>query len=301
MREREPLMSPPTTTAVHARGLRLARGAHDVVSGLDLDIAPGSIVGLFGSNGAGKTTLLQALAGLLAPRAGELRVFGEAAERARGDVGYVAQIVPDGGFARVRVSDFVASAWQGQRWGLCVSPSARAERTDAVHEALRAAGAQHLHARGMDALSGGERQRVCIAQALVHPLRLLLLDEPLANLDPRAQLGLLDMVRDLRQRQALTVVLSAHDINALLPVMDRVLYLAGGRGRLGSIDEVVDDAALSALYGEPMAVARHGGYMFIHPARGFMAEQAAHCGHDGHDGAHQAHAAQGSHEHGAPR
>ena len=287
MSEREPAMDQPATAAVRARGLRLARGTHDVVSGLDLDIAPGSIVGLFGSNGAGKTTLLQALAGLLAPRAGELRVFGESAARARGDVGYVAQIVPDGGFARVRVSDFVASAWQGQRWGLCLSPSARAERADAVHEALRAAGAQHLHARGMDALSGGERQRVCIAQALVNPVELLLLDEPLANLDPRAQFGLLQLIRRLCERQGLCVLLSAHDINPLLPVMDRVLYLAGGRGRIGSVDEVVNAEALSALYGMPIGVARHDGYLFIHPARGFMAEGAAHCGHASQQGAHQ--------------
>ncbi|MDE2120268.1 MAG: ATP-binding cassette domain-containing protein [Betaproteobacteria bacterium] len=289
-------MTEAAAPAVRARGLRLARGAHDVIAELDLDIARGSIVGLFGSNGAGKTTLLQALAGLLALRGGELQVLGDPPSRSRRRIGYVAQVVPDGGFARVRVRDFVASAWQGQRWGLCVSPPARRERTAAVREALRAVGAGHLEERGMDTLSGGERQRVCIAQALVNPVSLLLLDEPLANLDPRAQLGLLDMVRGLRDRQQLTVVLSAHDINALLPVMDRVLYLAGGRGRLGGIDDVIDDAALSTLYGEPMAVARHDGYMFIHPARGFMAEQAAHCGHD-----HAGHAGHGSHDHAGQR
>ena len=119
-------------------------------------------------------------------------------------------------------------------------------------------------------------------------MRLLLLDEPLANLDPRAQLGVLELVRELRARHGLTVLLSAHDVNALLPVMDRVLYLAAGHGRLGAVDEVIDDAALSALYGVPMAVARHAGYMFIHPAGGFMAEQAAHCEHGAHE--HAAHA-----------
>ncbi len=266
--------------AVRARGLRLARGGRAVIESLDLDIPQGSIVGLFGSNGAGKTTLLQALAGLLPARAGELQVLGGAPRRSGRDIGYVAQVAPDGAFARLRARDFVASAWRAERWGAALARSARRAREAAVRQALHATGAAQLEQRGMDTLSGGERQRVCIAQALVNPVRLLLLDEPLANLDPRAQLGLLDMVRGLRARHGLTVVLSAHDLNALLTVMDRVLYLAGGRGRLGSVDDVVDDAALSALYGTPMAVARHDGYVFIHPARGFMAEQATHCGHD---------------------
>ncbi|WP_297909893.1 metal ABC transporter ATP-binding protein [Thiomonas sp.] len=280
--------------AVLARGLRLARGARDVVGELDLRIPQGQVVGLFGSNGAGKTTLLQALAGLLPVREGELRVFGGPPSQARRAIGYVAQTVPDGAYSRLRACDFVASAWQGERWGMSLSPSAGARRRAAVREALHAADAGHLELRGMDTLSGGERQRVCIAQALVNPVRMLLLDEPLANLDPRAQLGVLELVRGLRQRHGLTVLLSAHDINPLLGVMDSVLYLAGGRGRQGRVDEVIEPGALSALYGLPMQVARHDGYLFIHPARGFMAEQGGHCEHGDASAPHaQGHA----HEH----
>jgi zinc/manganese transport system ATP-binding protein len=274
--------------AVLASGLRVARGSRDIVRGLELRIEQGQIVGLFGSNGAGKTTLLQALAGLLPTGAGQLQVLGGTASQARRRIGYVAQVVPEGAQTRLRAADFVASAWRAERWGFALSPRLRAERAAAVHEALRSTACEHLAGRGMDTLSGGERQRVCIAQALVNPVRLLLLDEPLANLDPRAQLGVLELVRELRARHGLTVLLSAHDVNALLPVMDRVLYLAAGHGRLGAVDEVIDDAALSALYGVPMAVARHAGYMFIHPAGGFMAEQAAHCEHGAHE--HAAHA-----------
>ncbi|MDE2478149.1 MAG: ABC transporter ATP-binding protein [Betaproteobacteria bacterium] len=277
-----------TAAAVLARGLHLARGARDVVGGLELRIAQGQVVGLFGSNGAGKTTLLQALAGLLPVRQGELRVFGGAAAQARRAIGYVAQGVPDGAWSRLRACDFVASAWQGERWGIGLSPGGRARRAAAVREALQAAAAGHLAQRGMDTLSGGERQRVCIAQALVNPVRMLLLDEPLANLDPRAQLGVLELVRALRDRQGLTVLLSAHDINPLLGLMDSVVYLAGGRGRQGRVDEVIEPGVLSALYGLPMQVARHDGYLFIHPARGFMAEEGGPCHHGGADapGAH---------------
>ena len=281
-----------TTAAVLARGLHLARGARDVVGELDLRIAQGEVVGLFGSNGAGKTTLLQALAGLLPVRQGALRVFGGTPAQARRAIGYVAQGVPDGAWSRLRACDFVGSAWEGERWGIALSPAARARRAAAVREALQAAAAGHLAQRGMDTLSGGERQRVCIAQALVNPVRMLLLDEPLANLDPRAQLGVLELVRALRDRQGLTVLLSAHDINPLLGLMDSVLYLAGGRGRQGRVDEVIEPGVLSALYGLPMQVARQDGYLFIHPARGFMAEEGGHCHHGGagaqaaHDHAH---------------
>ncbi len=271
--------------AVDAEGLACARGARTIVGDLRLRIAAGELVGVFGSNGAGKTTLLQTLAGLLPAAAGQLALFGGAPAAARDRVGYVAQGMPDGALGGVAVHSFVAAAWRAERWGVTLRE--RAARRDAVARALAAVDATALAGRAMEQLSGGERQRVCIAQALVNPVELLLLDEPLANLDPRAQFGLLQLIRRLCERQGLCVLLSAHDINPLLPVMDRVLYLAGGRGRIGSVDEVVNAEALSALYGMPIGVARHDGYLFIHPARGFMAEGAAHCGHASQQGAHQ--------------
>ena len=144
-----------TTAAVLARGLHLARGARDVVGELDLRIPQGQVVGLFGSNGAGKTTLLQALAGLLPVRQGALRVFGGTPAQARRAIGYVAQTVPDGAYSRLRACDFVASAWQGERWGMSLSPSAGARRRAAVREALHAADAGNLERRGMDAYCPG--------------------------------------------------------------------------------------------------------------------------------------------------
>lgn len=272
--------SVPPTSAVRARALVCARGGRGILERLDLDIARGQFVGVFGGNGSGKTTLLQTLAGVLPSGGGNLELFGAPAARARRLIGYVAQSVPDGAWSGLDATAFVAAARDGERWGW----SGRAARA-AAHEALERVGAGHLAARRMDALSGGERQRVCIAQALVNPVSLLLLDEPLANLDPRAQAGVLDLVTGLCRDQGLTVMLTAHDINPLLSRMDRVLYLAGGHGRLGSVDEVVNAESLTALYGLPMSVVRHEGFVFIHPTRGFMAETAAHCGHahHGHD------------------
>ena len=280
MDPRSPDPHPTRPATVDADALACARGARTVVAELSLRVEAGELVGVFGSNGAGKTTLLQTLAGLLPPAAGRLRLFGAAPETARRRVGYVAQGMPDGALGGVAVRSFVAAAWRAERWGVTLRE--RAARRDAVARALVAVEAQALAERAMEQLSGGERQRVCIAQALVNPVELLLLDEPLANLDPRAQYALLQLIRRLCSERGLSVMLSAHDINPLLAVMDRVLYLAGGRGRIGSVDDVVNAEALSALYGMPIGVARHDGYLFIHPARGFMAEGAAHCGHDSH-------------------
>ena len=271
------------TWAVEAAALRCMRGDRAVIGGLDLRVAEGSLVGVFGSNGSGKTTLLQTLAGILGEGGGTLRLLGRPLAQARTEVGYVAQAVPEGAYGSIDARSFVGAAWRGERWGLGWRDAA--PRLRAAAAALHSVDASHLADRPMEALSGGERQRVCIAQALVNPVRLLLLDEPLSNLDPRAQQGVLALVRRLCREQALTVLLTAHDINPLLQVMDQVLYLASGRGRIGTVDEVVNAASLSELYGLPMAVARHDGYVFIHPARGFMPEVSPHCGH-GHARAH---------------
>jgi zinc/manganese transport system ATP-binding protein len=268
--------------AIDAAGLRCLLGGRAVVDGLDLRVAPGQFVGVFGANGAGKTTLLRALLGLVPVQAKRLRLLGADGVSRRTHVGYVSQRDPIGADSFLRVRSYIAAAWQGERWGLGLRQAA--QRALAVEQALRAMEIGDLAERGMDTLSGGQRQRVRIAQALVNPVRMLLLDEPLSNLDPQAQQRILHTARRLCSQQGMTVLMTAHDINPLLPHMDRVLYLAEGRGRLGTVDEVVNGPALSALYGVPMAVARDAGYVFIHPAQGFMAEGNVHCGHEHGEG-----------------
>ena len=264
--------------AIEAQGLRCALNQRVVLDGLDLRIGVGQFVGVFGANGAGKTTLLRTLLGLQPLQSGRLRLLGRDGVALRSQVGYVSQRDPVGADSFLRARSYVATAWQGERWGLGLGQSA--QRAQAVAAALRAMDAADLADRSLDALSGGQRQRVRIAQALVNPVRMLLLDEPLSNLDPQAQQRILHTARRLCTEHGITVLMTAHDINPLLPHMDQVLYLAGGKGRLGTVDAVVNGPALTALYGLPMAVARDAGYVFIHPAGGFMPEESAHCGHD---------------------
>lgn len=269
--------------AVEAEALSCTLGGRRVLDGIDLRIPQGSFVGVFGTNGAGKTTLLRALLGLQPIDRGRVRLLGAGDLRTRAQIGYVAQRDPAGADGFLSVHAYLGAAWRAERWGVGLD---RGARRRAVEAALAALEAGDLADRGMDTLSGGQRQRVRIAQALVNPVRVLLLDEPLSNLDPQAQQRILLTARRLCRERGLTVLMTAHDLNPLLPHMDRVLYLAGGRGRIGTVEEVVNGPALSELYGLPMSVARVDGYVFIHPVSGFMPEGAGHCGHEHAHGPH---------------
>jgi zinc/manganese transport system ATP-binding protein len=112
-------------------------------------------------------------------------------------------------------------------------------------------------------LSGGEQQRVLIAHALISRPRLLLLDEPLANLDLRSSQEVISLLGRVAAEQQVAVLLSAHDINALLPEMDRVVYLAGGRAVSGTVDEVIRAEVLSRLYRHHVDVLRVHGRILV--------------------------------------
>ena len=106
--------------------------------------------------------------------------------------------------------------------------------------------------------------------------KLLLLDEPLISLDPAHQRTVVDLVREIAQERAIAVLFSAHEINPILPAVDLILYLGGGKAAIGPVDEVVNRRVLSDLYGTPVHVARVDGRIFV------MAENCE-IGHHAHD------------------
>jgi zinc/manganese transport system ATP-binding protein len=148
--------------------------------------------------------------------------------------------------------DLVTLGRTGSRWGLPLTR--RADRA-AVDRAIWAVRAEALAARPVGDLSGGEQQRLRIAQAIVDEPPLLLLDEPLSSLDLANQAGIVAVAERERERGAAVLVI-AHDINPMLGRVDRVLYLARGRHRVGTPEEVLTTESLSELYGTRVDVLR---------------------------------------------
>ena len=238
----------------------IALGGRDVLADVSFSIKPGEFVGVLGPNGSGKTTLMRAILGLIAPRAGSVRVFGRPPQRGDAEIGYLPQVRTMQPDLRLRGLDFIASSLRGERWG--VPTRSRVDRK-MIAQTLAAVGARDLAERPLSQMSGGERQRLLLAQALLGEPRLLLLDEPLISLDHRYQEAVVDLVRSFARKRNITVLFSAHELNQLVTALDRVLYLGGGHAALGTVDEVVTTPVLSKLYGTTIEVVRANGHIFV--------------------------------------
>jgi zinc/manganese transport system ATP-binding protein len=239
---------------VSLRGAAASRGGRALWSGLDLDLAAGEFLTVLGPNGSGKSTLLQILLGLLPSDAGEVRLDGAPPRRGSPAVGYVPQQRTLDPLTPLRGRDLVGLGLDGHRWGLGLRGARhRRARVDA---ALAAVGAQAWANRPAGRLSGGEQQRLRVAQALVGDPHLLLADEPLLSLDLAHQRAVVETIDRRRREHGTAVVFVTHEINPVLPVTDRLLYLVDGRFRVGTPDEVMTSATLSELYGTEVDVVR---------------------------------------------
>ena len=244
-------------------GVRL--GGREILRDVSFGIRPGEFTGLIGPNGAGKTTLLRVILGLQPVTMGSVLIDGAPRAARDSSIGYVPQklaIEPD---MPLRVRDVVSLGLDGNRLGIRLPSRARREL---VSDMLTAVGAQRYANARVGELSGGEQQRVMIAHALISKPRLLLLDEPLANLDISSEQGIVSVLARLARAEGVAVLLSAHDMNPLMPVMDRIVYVAAGRVAVGSTDEVVRPEVLSRLYGQHVDVIRVHGRVLVVAAEG---------------------------------
>jgi zinc/manganese transport system ATP-binding protein len=247
--------------AVELREAAVRLGGATVWSGVDLVVREGEFVAVLGPNGAGKSTLLGVLLGLLALDRGTVSVLGGSPGAHNKRIGYLPQRRVFDPATRVRGVDIVRLGLDGRRWGVPLpgagrfSARARGER-ERVEEAIERVGASAYARRPIGECSGGEQQRLLIAQALVCRPPMLLLDEPLDGLDLPNQASVAGLVQEICRAQGVTVLLVAHDVNPLLPYLDRVLYLAGGHAAMGPPAEVVTSETLSRLYGSQIEVLR---------------------------------------------
>jgi zinc/manganese transport system ATP-binding protein len=247
-------------------GVSVWLSGREVLHDVRFRIMPGEFTGLIGSNGAGKTTLFRVILGLQASSTGSVLVGGRPLTRRNPIIGYVPQKVfldPD---MPLRARDVVALGLDGHRLGV---PLGWRRRRQAVDAMLDAVDARHFADARVGNLSGGEQQRVLIAHALISRPRLLLLDEPLANLDIRAEGEVVALLARIAREQRIAVLISAHDVNPLLPVLDRLVYVASGKTASGTTAEVIRAEVLSALYGQHVDVLRvHGRILVVAGAEG---------------------------------
>jgi len=260
----DPQVTLGRTAVLEVTDLTVVLGGRVVLDNVTFDLARGSVAGLIGPNGAGKTTLLKAILGFVTAQSGSLK-RSAADGRAVAKVGYVPQKIDLDPDMPLRARDLVGLGLDGSRLGFPLPSRKRRTRID---EALEAVGAAQFADKRVGRLSGGEQQRVLIAHAVIRQPDLLLLDEPLANLDLRSEREVVDLVASLARDSGIASLVSTHDVNPLVGAMDKVVYLAAGKSASGRVDEVVTTEVLSALYGHQVDVLRVHGRVVVSAAPG---------------------------------
>jgi zinc/manganese transport system ATP-binding protein len=175
-------------------------------------------------------------------------------------IGYVPQKIELDPDMPMRARDLIGLGLDGHRFGV---PKPSSQREARIEEMLAAVDATAFADARVGNLSGGEQQRVMIAHALIGRPRLLLLDEPLANLDLRSGQEVVGLLTRIALEHRVAVLLSAHDMNPLLPVMDHVIYLAAGRAATGTTEQVIRTETLSELYRHHVEVIRVGNRVLV--------------------------------------
>jgi zinc/manganese transport system ATP-binding protein len=242
---------------IQVEGAAIALGGRTIWQGVELSVQPGEFLAILGPNGAGKSTLLKAILGLVPLSRGTISVLGHPARRGNAAIGYVPQRRHFEADVRVRGRSIVRLGLDGRNWGLplpFLQPGKAREAENRVQEAIDLVGAASYANRPIGELSGGEQQRLLIAQALVRRPRILALDEPLDSLDLRNQQGVAGVIRQISRETGAAVLLVAHDVNPILPAVDRVVYMAHGQVAVGTPEAVITTETLSRLYATPIEV-----------------------------------------------
>lgn len=255
-----------TEEIISAKNLSVGYKDKIIWKNANFSIKRGEFVAVIGPNGAGKTTMFRALLGLDKPLGGEIRVFGSRPKRGSSRIGYVPQRHQIDNETNIECIELVRLAYSSNNWKSII-PSQK-ERSAAEY-ALESVEAKDLAYKSLGSLSGGELQRVFLAEALVSNPEILLLDEPLSNLDIRRSRELVSVIGNVVKSREVTVFLVAHDINPLLQFLDKVVYIANGKVATGTPKEVLTSKNLSALYGTHVEVLRDSrGHILIHSMYG---------------------------------
>ena len=232
----------------------LGYGRRVVLSDISFDIPAGDFLGLVGPNGAGKTTILRAILGSLVPMQGSVAMapglrFGYVPQRDSVDYGFPLKVVD------------VVLMGRYDRVGLMRRPS-RTDR-DLAAAALDHVGVGHLADQQLNALSGGQKQRVLIARALVGQPNVLVLDEPTNGMDLVSTTQILGLVRELHERDNLTVLMVSHALNEVANYVNRIALVVERGFRIGSVADIMNEETLTQMYGIPVDVDEMHGHRIV--------------------------------------
>ncbi len=247
---------PEPVVSIHNASLTL--GSRALWQRLALDVMPGEFIAVLGPNGSGKSSLLKALLGQH-QTSGSIKVLNTNAQTANRQIGYIPQQKTFSPELPLTGRELVRLGVNGTNW---FKPFTSDTDNKRVSAAIREVGAGAYADEQIGLLSGGEQQRLRIAQAIVHDPQLLLCDEPLLSLDIASQQATARLINKRRQ-QGCAVLFVTHEINPILPFVDRVLYLVGKKWAIGTPTEVLTSQKLSELYGASVEVLHVNGRIIV--------------------------------------
>lgn len=245
---------------------------------MDFTIQPGEFIAVLGPNGAGKSSLIKTLLGMYRPTAGSVRILGQTPRAACRHIGYIPQQKAFDKDIPLSGRELVTLGVNGTDW---FAGRLSAAQETQVTRAITEVGAGRYAHKPLGQLSGGEQQRLRIAQAIVNNPALLLCDEPLLSLDLASQQSLAALL-DARRKTGAAIMFVTHEINPILPLVDRVIYIVGGKWAIGTPAEILTSQKLTALYGVPVEVLTVHGRIIVVSAN----EQAMTEPHDAHHHVH---------------
>ena len=218
-----------TPSVLRVQNLELAYGDNPILKGVSLDLRRGEVISLLGPSGSGKTTLLRAVAGLEQPHAGQIDIAGQAVFNGHEGIEVPAENRNLGLVFQSYALWPHKTVFDNVAYGLKLRKTATKDIHDRVSDALKNLGLAHLAERFPNQLSGGQQQRVAIARALVYNPPVILLDEPLSNLDAKLREEARAWLRELIIKLQLSALVVTHDQGEAMAMSDRILLLNGGK------------------------------------------------------------------------